>query len=145
MEINTVKIQGDGYLVNGTISVPNADGNRHYEYVKIWLETNTPEVEFTQDELAQQILNNMETAINNLIQSKIDKYNSDNKVSFTNINSIAKFLFVPTYAHYTFCDSINNWVITVWETARGVLTQVEDGIIPIPTVDELIAMLPEYV
>ena len=55
MEINTVKIQGDGYLVNGTMSVPKADGNRDYEEVKIWLETNTPEPEFTDAELLQQI------------------------------------------------------------------------------------------
>ena len=41
--IETVKIQGDGYLVNGKINVPKADGNRHYEAVKIWLKDNTPE------------------------------------------------------------------------------------------------------
>lgn len=27
MEIQTVKIQGQGYLLNGTMSVPKADGN----------------------------------------------------------------------------------------------------------------------
>ena len=52
--INTVKIQGDGYLVNGNMSVPKADGNRHYEEVKIWLEANTPEPEFTDAEVAEQ-------------------------------------------------------------------------------------------
>jgi len=53
--IKTVKIQGDGYLVNGTISVPKAEGNRHYEDVKIWLADNTPEPEFTQAELDAQV------------------------------------------------------------------------------------------
>ena len=63
MEIQTVKIQGQGYLLNGTMSVPgNADGNREYELIKQWLlEGNIPEPEFTEEEL--QI-----TSINKQIQ-----------------------------------------------------------------------------
>lgn len=50
--INTVKIQGEGYLVNGSMSVPNAVGNRHYRMVQEWIaEGGTPEPEFTQEEL----------------------------------------------------------------------------------------------
>lgn len=53
--IQTVKEAGNGYLVNGSLSVPKADGNRHYEAIKQWLsEGNTPEPEFTDEELAQQ-------------------------------------------------------------------------------------------
>lgn len=55
--IETVKIQGQGYLLNGTMSVPKADGNRDYEDIKVWLsEGNTPEPEFTEEELAQQAI-----------------------------------------------------------------------------------------
>ena len=55
--IETVKIQGQGYLLNGTMSVPMADGNKEYEAIKQWLsEGNTPEPEFTEEELAQQEL-----------------------------------------------------------------------------------------
>ena len=54
--IETVKIQGSGYLLNGTMSVPKANGNREYELIKEWLsEGNTPEPEFTEAELLQQI------------------------------------------------------------------------------------------
>ena len=59
MEINEilkVKIQGQGYLLNGTMSVPKADGNREYELIKQWLKDNTPEPEFTAEELAKQEL-----------------------------------------------------------------------------------------
>lgn len=57
MGIETVKIQGDGYLVNGTLSVPIATGNRHYQAVQEWIaEGNTPEPEFTQAELDQQAI-----------------------------------------------------------------------------------------
>ena len=52
--IQTVKIQGEGYLLNGTMNVPKADGNREYELIKQWLKDNTPEPEFTEEELAQQ-------------------------------------------------------------------------------------------
>lgn len=51
-EIQTVKIQGQGYLLNGTMSVPKAEGNKEYESIKQWLsEGNTPESEFTEEEL----------------------------------------------------------------------------------------------
>ena len=52
--IETVKLQENGYLVNDSMSVPKSDGNRHYEDVKVWLESNTPEPEFTPEEIAQQ-------------------------------------------------------------------------------------------
>ena len=63
MEIQTVKIQGQGYLLNNVMHVPgNAPGNREYELIKQWiLESNTPEPEFTEEEI--QI-----TSINKQIQ-----------------------------------------------------------------------------
>ena len=58
MEIKTVKLQQNCYLLNGSMSVPQADGNREYELIKEWLaEGNTPEPEFTEEELTQQVIN----------------------------------------------------------------------------------------
>lgn len=58
MEILKVKIQGQGYLLNNTMSVPKADGNREYELIKQWLsEGNTPEPEFTEEELRIKEIN----------------------------------------------------------------------------------------
>lgn len=54
IEITSVKIQGEGYLLNGEMSVPKADGNREYEAIKEWLKDNTPQPEFTDAEIAQQ-------------------------------------------------------------------------------------------
>ena len=61
--IKSVKIQGQGYTLNGTMHVPgNAPGNKEYELIKQWLaEGNEPEPEFTEEEL--QI-----TSINKQIQ-----------------------------------------------------------------------------
>ena len=51
-EIKSVKVSGNGYLLNGTMSVPKADGNREYELIKLWIaEGNTPEPEFSEEEL----------------------------------------------------------------------------------------------
>ena len=61
-EIQTVKIQGENYLLNGNMYIPKADGNREYELIKQWIaEGNTPESELTKEEL--QI-----TSINKQIQ-----------------------------------------------------------------------------
>ena len=50
--INTVKITKNGYLVNNSLSVPNSSSNRHFQEVQTWIaEGNTPEPEFTQEEL----------------------------------------------------------------------------------------------
>ena len=54
--IQTVKIQGQGYLLNGTMHVPKADGNLEYELIKQWLsEGNIPEPEFTEEEIEAQL------------------------------------------------------------------------------------------
>lgn len=51
--IETVKLQQNGYLLNGTMYVPKANGNSEYEAIKQWLEAgNIPEPEFTEEELA---------------------------------------------------------------------------------------------
>tara|TARA_R110000803_G_scaffold79057_3_gene144473 strand:+ start:3527 stop:3832 length:306 start_codon:yes stop_codon:yes gene_type:complete len=53
MTIETVKIQGDGWLVNGSMSVPNSGGNRDYHDVQEWIaEGNTPDPEYTDAEIA---------------------------------------------------------------------------------------------
>ena len=63
MEILTVKIQGAGYLLNGSMSVPKADGNREYELIKQWLaEGNEPEAEFSAEELEAQRLAELKRA-----------------------------------------------------------------------------------
>jgi len=55
MEILTVKIQSNGWLLNGNMSVPNASGNREREAIIAWIsEGNTPEPEFADSELLVQ-------------------------------------------------------------------------------------------
>ena len=57
MTIETVKIQHNGWLVNGNMSVPNDTGNRDYHDVQEWIsEGNTPDPEFTDAEINQENL-----------------------------------------------------------------------------------------
>ena len=51
--ITSCKTQTSGYLVNGTMSVPNDPANRHCADVLAWIaEGNTPAPEFTDAEIA---------------------------------------------------------------------------------------------
>jgi hypothetical protein len=55
IEIISVKIQKNGWLLNGNISVPNAPGNIEREAILAWIaEGNIPEPEFTDAELLAQ-------------------------------------------------------------------------------------------
>lgn len=66
----TVKKAGDGFLVDGSLQVPNDPRNRHYRKIQEWIaDNNIPEPEFTDQEIidnkikqekseAQKYLNN---------------------------------------------------------------------------------------
>ena len=70
MEILKVKVQGDGYLVNDEMTVPKANGNKEYEILKVWLETNIPEPEFTPEQLNAQRISQIKAKASELITSK---------------------------------------------------------------------------
>ena len=80
MEIQTVKIQGQNYLLNGTMHVPKADGNSEYELIKQWLlKGNTPEPEFIEEELQitsinKQIQEAKEYLVSTDFYMTVDKY-----------------------------------------------------------------------
>jgi hypothetical protein len=53
IEITSVKIQYNGWLLNGNMFVPDAAGNKERESILAWIAAgNTPEPEFTEEELA---------------------------------------------------------------------------------------------
>ena len=94
--IQTVKIQGKGYLLNRTMSVPNADGNIEYELIKQWLsDGNIPESEFTDEEieLAKEEKTQRElkyaknSALNSIVVTVNDKTFDGNETARTNMIS----------------------------------------------------------
>lgn len=69
--IQTVKIQGEGYLLNGATNVPKVNGNREYELIKLWLDKgNIPEPEFTDEEINQQRISLIKRKCGDIIESK---------------------------------------------------------------------------
>ena len=87
--VKSVKIQGQGYLLNGTMNVPMADGNKEYEAIKQWLaEGNVPEPEFTEEELKQQ---------------EAIKYQSDRANNYPSIQNQLDMLY------WDKINNTNNW------------------------------------
>ena len=82
MNIETVKIQGECYLLNGAMNIPKADGNREYELIKQWLEDgNIPEPEFTDEELNQQRISLIKRKCGDIIESKYPLYKQLNIIN----------------------------------------------------------------
>lgn len=53
IEITSVKLQPNGWMLNGNMSVPDAPGNKEREAILNWIaDGNTPEPQFTDEELA---------------------------------------------------------------------------------------------
>ena len=132
-EIKLVKIQGNGYLLNGTMSVPAADGNREYELIKLWIaEGNTPEPEFTEAEIVEQNKQMSITAVQTML---------DNAAKAKNYDSI---LSACSYAAYPnqFQAEGQEFLVkrsAVWAKCYEILGEVEAGTRPVPTVSELLA------
>lgn len=108
MEIIKVKIQGQGYLLNGTMSVPKADGNREYELIKAWLsEGNTPEPEFTEEELRTKFENKFRQDRDNLLSTVVDHYQKPLVWETLTVEQQDK---VRQY-RIALLDSTTNWVL----------------------------------
>ncbi len=87
----------------------------------------------------------VEAEIDQMIYGVIMEYNAEHGVAFKGINTVQKYLIDVNYPHYAFCSGVLVWNITVWEEARTLQTQIALGEIPKPTLEEFMAMLPEYV
>ena len=72
----SVKVQGSGWLLNNVMHVPgNAPGNREYELIKQWLaDGNTPEPEFTKEELRTKFENEFRQNRDSLLSTVVDHY-----------------------------------------------------------------------
>ena len=132
-EIKSVKIQGNGYLLNGTMSVPMADGNREYELIKLWIaEGNTPELEFTEAEIAEQNKQMSITAVQNMLD------NAAKAKGYDSILSACSYAAYPNPFQAEGQEFVA-WRGAVWAKCYEILGEVEAGTRPVPTVSELLA------
>lgn len=140
MQITAVKFQGKGYLMNGTISVPKADDNRHYQAVQEWiLDGNIPEPEFTQKELLDQ----EKEKYSGVIQAELD--NKARSLGYDSIFTAVTYADEPGVAKFQAeGQALRKWRSLAWEYAYDMLGQVEQGIINTPAIEDFIAGMPSY-
>ena len=132
-EIKSVKASGNGYLLNGTMSVPMADGNREYELIKLWIaEGNTPEPEFTEEELIEQTKQMALTAVQNMLD------NAAKAKGYDSILSACSYAAYPNPFQAEGQEFVA-WRGAVWAKCYEILAEVEAGTRPAPTVPELLA------
>ena len=152
MEILTVKEQVDetgkliGYLVNGISSVPLSTANTEYREVKYWIAAgNTPEPAYTEEEITKKTLTHYTNLVSQHIQSKVDQYNLENSLGYTDVHSCESYGRTEGYTHQAFCLAVWTWNVAVWEYVRNtVFPAVMSGERQVPTEDELIAELPVF-
>lgn len=99
---NSVKRLADGACI------PFADGNRDYEEYKQWLEDgNTPEPEFTQEELKTKFENEFRQNRDNLLSTVVDHYQKPLVWESLTTEQQDK---VRTYRQ-ALLDSTNDWIL----------------------------------
>jgi len=89
--------------------------------------------------------NTVVKTIDNLIHIAIVDYNTANGTDFTGVNSLPKFVIVPTYSHNAFCTSMVEWVAKVWDYVRQVQIDILAGARTEPTLEALLEELPTRV
>ena len=145
MEILTVKIQGAGYLLNGSMSVPAADGNREYELIKQWLaEGNEPEAEFSAEELESKRLAELKTAkaqaLTNIVVTVEDKQFDGNETARLNMVSAiqASELLGVTDNAWKLADNTVA-VVTVDELKQALALSIQEvgRIVMVESIEEL--------
>ena len=131
-EIKSVNIQGNGYLLNGTMSVPMADGNREYELIKLWIaEGNTPEPEYTEQELIERNKQMLITAVQNMLD------NAAKAKGYDSILSACSYAAYPNPFQAEGQEFVA-WRGAVWAKCYEILAEVEAGTRPAPAVPELL-------
>ncbi len=115
--------------------------------VKLSLEeemaANQREIEYSEN-ANDRLKKECETAIEALIQSKVDAYNAANKLSLRDAATCAIYAPVDGYTHQAFCKAIWAWNVEVWETARLLLDRALAGEIVVTSSDDVFALLPEF-
>jgi hypothetical protein len=130
VEVQSVKLQPNGWLLNGSVSVPDVPGNSDREAILKWIAAgNTPEPADgpTQEQLVQQA----KMVVYNLLDQTAHQYD------YRNFAEVAQF--VNSNIWKAEADSLLAWQDAVWAKAYDLLKS------PIVSIDDFVAQLPKYV
>ena len=139
MDIQSVKRQGNEFLINGEIPVPD-ENHRYYKDILEWEASGgVIEPEFTDEQLEINIKEQTKFYLEISVQSHLDA--EAQKLGYDNIVSACTYASAsnPFQAEG---KSFVSWRGNVWATCYQILADVEAGIRPVPTEAELLAELP---
>lgn len=143
MNITKVKINGGGFdaIINDVEISGIVQSNRFYQPIQEWIDAgNTPDPEFTPEEIAAKAIDSIAAAI----QSELDK--EAQILGYDNIHTAVTYATEPAVAKFqTDGKSFRKWRSNVWAYCYAILADYEAGNIPEPTVEEIIANMPERV
>ncbi len=144
MNIEKVKENGHGgFIVNGSINIPNVEGNGHYRIVQEWIANGgivepfeTPEQIAIRE--AKEKLEAIEGAIQALLDSEAKAKGYESILSACSYAGGANPFQAEGQAFVT-------WRGDVWAYCYQVLADVQAGTRAEPTLDELLLELPALV
>jgi hypothetical protein len=130
IEITSVKIQPNGWLLNGNMTVPDVASNKEREAIMVWIAAgNTPLQPDapTQDQLIQQA----KGAVYALLDKTAKQYD------YRDFAEVSQF--VNSNVWKAEADGLLAWQDTVWTNAYKLLKK------HITSVDDFVAQLPKFV
>ena len=120
-----------------TEPIDDGEGNISYRPEKFVVFASTPVTEAEKVAIA-------ELATNEHIDAPIAKYNATNLTNFGGIHNCANYKDTAGYTHKQFCTDVWQFNVDVWEIARQIQIDSLTGVIPEPTLEEFMEMLPVY-
>lgn len=142
MNIESVKIQGEGYsaVIDGVNYSSIHEGSRFWPGILEWIAAgNTPESEFTQEQIETAKISDIEQAIQQVLNEQAQSMGYDSiftAVTYADESTVLQF--------QTEGQALRAWRSQVWSTAYNILADWKGGIIPEPTKDEVLAALPTF-
>ena len=132
--IQSVQLTESGYILNGSMSVPNAPGNRHYEYIQEWIaKGNTPDP--IPEPSTEQIKAKLEAALDRHIDSVAQAKGYDNRIT-----CLSYAAFDNQWQEEAIAFGV--WRSNCYTTAHQIMADVEAGTREIPTTEQLISEMP---
>lgn len=131
---------------NGTLRGLEEDGSQDFLITPQWLSITDAEAESIRNPpmTQEQAVRHFKAYTNQYIQSRIDKWNEDNKstgIHFDDILSFPKYAVIPTDSRYAISVQFLTWNGAIWDTATAYMLSAT----VIPTEAEFKAVLDEVV
>jgi hypothetical protein len=140
--IKSVQLTESGYLLNGSMSVPNDPRNRHCALILEWItEGNIP------DPIPEPTIEQIKATLEAAIDKHIDQIAKYKRYGRAGISPSVACLGYAAYLNPYQAEAIayGQWIASIWPVVNQIMADVESGLRPIPTEQELISELPEMI